>query len=339
MLSIKREAPSKRTLPAPSPMALTVSTCYRFLSWMSGWPLLLKSAANVQVAATIEPTFPEDIERTINEMVLNDMRDMCGTMSLVASRFHAWTKPIMFHTVIVRRQKNWLQGISQSLLPNASLIRILVLDLPFTERRGRRLSFKEASHIRRVLVASDQVRHLAVTWNIWAQFERKCGALQLESLYLIWDRVVDSEDPSLDRLQHPSALKDLTVYAPHRLGEGGRKSWWRPGALCLPSTAHCANLAYVTYASESKPILDIGDFYLRRARFVLVDTEEKFATAAAEYTTARIRRDTAKNPNFSVTYLRFSSQVLVEWVAKMEGRPSVLQHPPPLTAGNGVPEG
>jgi hypothetical protein len=37
-----------------------------------------------------EPTFPEDIERTIIDVLLNDARDMCGTMSLVASRFHAW---------------------------------------------------------------------------------------------------------------------------------------------------------------------------------------------------------------------------------------------------------
>jgi hypothetical protein len=37
-----------------------------------------------------KPAFPEDIERAINDALLNDARDMCGTMSLVASRFYAW---------------------------------------------------------------------------------------------------------------------------------------------------------------------------------------------------------------------------------------------------------
>ncbi|KAJ7725224.1 hypothetical protein DFH07DRAFT_783057 [Mycena maculata] len=111
-----------------------------------------------------------------------------------------------FHTIIVRQRNNWLQRISQSLLPNASLIRVLVLNLSFTHGRTRihKLSDEESSHIRRL---TGRVRHLAVTWNIWAKFERKCGALQLESLYLIWDR----DAPLLDHLQHPSALKDLSL--------------------------------------------------------------------------------------------------------------------------------
>jgi len=37
-----------------------------------------------------KPAFPEDIERAINQALLDDARDMCGTMSLVACRFYAW---------------------------------------------------------------------------------------------------------------------------------------------------------------------------------------------------------------------------------------------------------
>jgi hypothetical protein len=47
-------------------------------------------APGFSVAAPIPKPFPEDIERTITGVLLNDARDMCGTMSLVASRFHAW---------------------------------------------------------------------------------------------------------------------------------------------------------------------------------------------------------------------------------------------------------
>jgi hypothetical protein len=42
------------------------------------------------VPAPIPKKIPEDIERTITDVLLNDARDMCCTMSLVASRFHAW---------------------------------------------------------------------------------------------------------------------------------------------------------------------------------------------------------------------------------------------------------
>ncbi|KAJ7725225.1 hypothetical protein DFH07DRAFT_783058 [Mycena maculata] len=282
---------------------LNVSTSYRFLSWMSG---LLRSGTNVQVATTTEPTFPEDIERTINEVVLNDTRDMCGTMSLVASRFHAWTKPIMFHTVIVRPRKNSLQRISESLLPNTNLIRILVLDL------DPGLSAEESSYIRRLLECSHQVRHLAVTWNIWVEFERECGALQLQSLYLFWDGDTDSPRPFLRHLQYPSALKDFTVYAPDRLGRPGAR--FREPFFYLPPMTQ--------------------DFHLRTVMFVHVDVEEEECVTLVKV----IRQQMQQNPNFSTAYLRFSSQVLVEWVAKMEGRPSMLQHPPPRTR-NGVFEG
>ncbi|KAJ6479246.1 hypothetical protein C8R47DRAFT_1198281 [Mycena vitilis] len=66
-------------------------------------------------------------------MLLLDARGMCHTMSLVASRFNVWTKPITFHTVIVRPHDNWVQRVRDHLLPNGNFIRILVLDLPFRE--------------------------------------------------------------------------------------------------------------------------------------------------------------------------------------------------------------
>ncbi|KAJ7713853.1 hypothetical protein DFH07DRAFT_1016892 [Mycena maculata] len=326
---IKAGAKERKTSSKPTITSM-VPTSYRFLSWMSGlparWP---KSTAKAQdVADTSGPAFPEDVERAINEVLLNDTREMCSTMSLVASRFQAWTKPIMFHAVIVRPRRNWLQRISQSLLPNADLIHILVLDLPFTERGSRypRLSDKESSHIRRLLQASQRVRRLAVTWNIWAEFERECGALQLESLYLIWDRIDGSDRPSLNHLQHPSALQDLTVYAPYRLRSP--QDHWRPGVLCLPQMTHCVNIAYVTYATDlwSEALRTVGELYLKRTIFILVDMYKDIYAPPYDGLIARLRE---RNPNFSTAYLRFYSQVLLEWVAKMEGLPSILRRPPP----------
>ncbi|KAJ6564136.1 hypothetical protein B0H19DRAFT_1258627 [Mycena capillaripes] len=87
-------------------------------------------------------------------------------MSLVASRFHAWTKPFTFHTVIVRRHDKWVQTTTDCVLPNASFIRMLVLDLPFTQDEVRlQSSAEELSIIRRLLEACGRVSHLAVTWN------------------------------------------------------------------------------------------------------------------------------------------------------------------------------
>ncbi|KAJ6564117.1 hypothetical protein B0H19DRAFT_1258616 [Mycena capillaripes] len=168
-------------------------------------------------AATIHPSFPEDIERTITEVVYDDARNMAGTMSLVASRFHAWTKPLTFHTVIVRRHDNWMQTTSDCVLPNASFIRVLVLDLPFTQDEVRlQSSAEELSIIRRLLEACGRVSHLAVTWNIWAHLERECGVLELKSLCLVWDgefsRRIDA--PSFLHLRNRTALQDLTVSAP-----------------------------------------------------------------------------------------------------------------------------
>ncbi|KAJ7670230.1 hypothetical protein B0H17DRAFT_1086127 [Mycena rosella] len=285
-------------------------------------------AARFDVAATMPgppPRFPEDIERAINDALLHDARDMCGTMSLVASRFYAWTKPITFRTVVVRRHDDWTKRISNLLLPNAGFIRALAIDLP-----SPRLSDDELSHIRQLLEASQRVRHLAVGWNVWARFYPECGSLQLESLYLIWDRAHPASPPSLKHLQHPAELKDLTIYAPP---DPRNPTPFRPwGELFLPATAHCPNLAYVTYAADRTPVPTVGSLCedlsnLQGAMFVLVDIPDKFVNEESE--DELLKDDKEAYPNFSTAYLCHSSQVLGEWLAKIEGRPSVLEHPPP----------
>ncbi|KAJ7438945.1 hypothetical protein B0H11DRAFT_1934902 [Mycena galericulata] len=260
-------------------------------------------------------TLPEDIERVINEVLLNDTRDMCGTMSLVASRFHAWTKPIMFHTVIIRRQNNWMQQISDCLLPNASLMRILVLNLPFTQGRARvQPPGEELSFIRQLLEAAGQVRHLAVTWNIWALLQRECGALRIENLYLIWDGALKINRPSLYDLRHPAALQDLTVYAPSNIRDMGM---YRPAEYYLPAISQCDNLAYVTYASDRIPYAGVTSHHLKGAMLILVGwTEQRAEDSKSEI-----------HPPFSAPVcMQYMNQVLEEWVAKMEGRESLLSH-------------
>lgn len=241
------------------------------------------------------------------------------------------TKPTTFRTVIVRRNDNWTKRISELLLPNASFIRTLAIDLPLT--RGH-LSDEELSHLRRLLEASERVTHLAVVWNIWAHFPRECGALKLESLYLIWDRAHQISPPSLKNLQHPAALKQLTVYAPPDLRNATPFRPW--GELYLPGTAHCVDLDYVTYAADRTPIPTVGSLCedapgIKGAMFVLVDIPEEYVTEDAE--DELLKEDREVYPNFSTAYVRFSSQVLGEWLAKIEGRRSVLEHQPPRSAG------
>ncbi|KAJ6566119.1 hypothetical protein B0H19DRAFT_1257394 [Mycena capillaripes] len=278
--------------------------------------------------ANSNPTFPEDIERIINEVLLNgyDARHMCATMSLVAPRFHAWTKPITFRTVVIRRHNNLLIRIN-GLLPYASCIRILAIDLPSIRAQ---LSEEELLHIRRLLEVSVHVRHLAVDWNLWAQFCLECGALELESLYLIWDRGLPTSTPSLERLQHPSILTDFTIYAPP--DRNYRIIWRREGVLFLPPLASFVNLSYVTYAADRTPYPSVSPLcddipHLKGSRFVLVDIPEEYSKEAMEE--EMITGDMDIYPHFSAAYLPHASRVLGEWVAKVEGRPSILDHPPP----------
>ncbi|KAJ6564078.1 hypothetical protein B0H19DRAFT_1067675 [Mycena capillaripes] len=271
-----------------------------------------------------QPSLPEDIERTITEVVLDDATDMAGTMSLVASRFHAWTKPLTFHTVIVRRHDNWMQRISDCILPNASFIRILVLDLPFTQDEVRlQSSAEELSIIRQLLEACGRVRHLAVTWNIWAHLERECGVLELKSLYLIWDGAYfHSNAPSFLHLTHPAALQDLTISAPADL-ENPTPFRLR-GQLYLPVWTQAwrksfLNFAYVTYASDRLPRPGVCDSNLKWTILVVVREEKPYDIEERE-----LQKYRDEYSNHSTVLMQDWSQVLDGWVAKIEGRESLL---------------
>ncbi|KAJ7165966.1 hypothetical protein C8R46DRAFT_1275361 [Mycena filopes] len=291
---------------------------------------------------SIGPTFPEDVEREICEVLLEDVRDMCGAMSLVASRFNLWTKPAKFRTVVVRRHDNWMQRMNDCLLPNAALIRVLVLDLPFNRSvvLPREWSFierfdkdrarciftdEELSSIRRLLSSAEGVRHLAVTWNIWAYLERECGTLRLQSLYLIWDRAfLDVESPKLNELRYPAALEDLTMFAPVSLDP--QYSGWRPPEDYLPDTARCVKLAYATYAAtyivppwRTEHLKGYMAVSVRQREVDMTEEEEDF----------RIQYQKESHPSFSTLYLRTLNDMLQEWLNKMEGRESLLEHPPP----------
>ncbi|KAJ7872965.1 hypothetical protein B0H13DRAFT_2669339 [Mycena leptocephala] len=257
------------------------------------------------VPAPIPKKIPEDIERTITDVLLNDARDMCCTMSLVASRFHAWTKPFKFRTVVVRRRSNWLKRINDVLLPNESFIRVLALDLPLSEGK---LTDDELSPIRRLLESTERLKHLAVVWHLWTHFHAECGSLHLESLYLIWDRAWSPSNPlsppTLDNLRHPAELKDLTFYAPPNLTS-----------------------PYLTYVADRTPVPTVGSFCndprIKGVMFVRTDVDEEYPDDSL------IAEDKQFFSNFSTAYLPSSNQGLGEWLAKLEGRRSVFEHPPP----------
>ncbi|KAJ7872960.1 hypothetical protein B0H13DRAFT_1895192 [Mycena leptocephala] len=285
------------------------------------------------LAPIAEPTFPEDIEQTITDVLLNDARDMCGTMSLVASRFHASrTKPFKFRTVVVCQRSNWLKRISDILLPNASFIHVLAINLPLSEGQ---LTDDELSLLRQLLLEStEQLRHLVVVWHLWTHFPAECGYLHLESFYLIcimtiWDRAWSSTNPlsppTLGNLRHPAELKDLTFYAPPNLTNPVK---YRPiGTLYLPPTNHCPNLEYLTYVADRTPVPAVsffcGDPRIKGVMFVCTDGDEE------EEVDSLIVEDKRFFPNFSAAYLPSSSQGLEEWLAKLEGRRSVFEHLPP----------
>ncbi|KAJ7635449.1 hypothetical protein DFH06DRAFT_1303013 [Mycena polygramma] len=273
------------------------------------------------MAPEVEPMFPEDIERLITEMLLDNGVEMWGTMSLVAMRFRAWTKHRILRTVVVALRDDWTKRISELFLPNANLIRILAIDLPST--RGR-LSNEQSTLIRRLLRASDGVQHLGISWHLWEDFSSECGRLKIESLYLIWDGAYGVPPLTLDNLQHPLTLKDITMYAPPDLKGPGSALWF-----FLPETIteDCPNLAFLTYAVSEQPIdIDCFGSDLEGVMWVLVDTPTKRLDTVNMDMLWMGKYDC---PNYSSRYLSFSSQVLGEWLAKMEGRRSVLEHPPP----------
>ncbi|KAJ7165997.1 hypothetical protein C8R46DRAFT_1192475 [Mycena filopes] len=263
-------------------------------------------------------------------VLLKETRGMCGVMSLVASRFYAWTKPITFHSVTVRRNENWVQRVDDYLLPNANLIHVLVLELPNTVGNRERAQFseEEGATIAQLLEAAGHVKHLAVTWNIWADLERECGAIRVENLYLIWDGAMYVDGPDLGNLQHPAALKDLMIYAHHNLGRRGFSLFHQFTINYCPQTGHCPNLAYVTYAVSYGKRVNAGHFGLKGSMFVRVGS--RVLTADEEEENIKVEKE--RHTDFSTAYVGSLKELLEEWVAKAEGRPSVLIHPPPREA-------
>ncbi|KAJ7076996.1 hypothetical protein B0H15DRAFT_571402 [Mycena belliarum] len=270
---------------------------------------------------------PEDIEREVTEVLLSEAKDMCRTMSLVASRFNAWTKPVMFGTIVLREHDNWTTHLSEVLLPNTRFIQRLAVMVEYNRSDGSHLPDADLAQIKRLLEASIQVKHLAVTWSIWARLPQECGNMHLESLYLEWDRDYCISPPTLRHLQHPDELKDLTVYAPPDL-DNPMPKWRSWGYFYLPTTTRCTNLAYVTYAALTLPDRSLGALSaqpnMKGVMFVLVDTSEKYMTGDNRW-----KREEKVWPAFSAVYLRYPHQILGEWLARMEGRPSALVHPPP----------
>ncbi|KAJ7631568.1 hypothetical protein DFH06DRAFT_1128611 [Mycena polygramma] len=277
-----------------------------------------------------ETVFPEDIEYTINQLLLEDAADMWTTMSRLASRFRTWTTPAMLRTVVIRLRDDWAKRIDDFFLPHARFIEVLAIDLPAT--RGF-LSGEELSCIRRLLRGSECVRHLAVSWHIWEQLASECGSLQLVSLYLIWDGAYDILPPSMNGSEYRAPLTDITIYAPPQLetrwADLGWAEFYLPGTIMedLPKLTH------MTYAT-SREVPTLVDFYKEDivVMWVLVDSPTRFLRDTVEN---QIQIDMQLHPNASTSYLRSSSEILGQWLAKMEGNPSVLDASSPGWIGRG----
>ncbi|KAJ7101518.1 hypothetical protein B0H15DRAFT_796293 [Mycena belliarum] len=243
-------------------------------------------------------------------------------MSLVASRFNIWTKPIALHTVRVRQRDNWMEWIRHCLLPNAGFMRILVLDMWSSKTWDRvPLPNEELALIQKLLKASEHVAHFAVTWNIWSDLQHECSVLQIESLYLMWDHTLDVPGPSLANLQYPAVLRDLTVYAPPDLENPNPFRRWPEEYL--PTTDQCPNIEYITYAVDRLPFP--MRFFARRCKwfmFVLLDRTEPYDDEVED-----VLEFQESEPNFSLQCIQHWHQILGEWVAKMEGRDSLLIPP------------
>ncbi|KAJ7075290.1 hypothetical protein B0H15DRAFT_867287 [Mycena belliarum] len=288
----------------------------------------MAAATSASPGPPAQPAFPEDIERIINDMLLSDAREMSGTMSLVAPRFHAWTRPATYRTIVIRRCDDWIHCVKEFLLPNAGLIRCLAIPLT--------LSDEEHDPIRALLNATHGVEHLAVSWTLWTQLPKECGALRLASLYLSWD-LAAAAAPTLAHLQHPTLLTDLAIYAPPVLNN---LTPFHPATLYVPDLAHCTRLSYVTYAAKAYPVIGrtVGNLCeevpdLRGAMFVWVNIPE--ACLREESTeTMWIEGDLEDYAQFSMAHLEHAHQLLGEWIAKVEGRTSALTHPPPHNLSN-----
>ncbi|KAH8824629.1 hypothetical protein DL96DRAFT_1818313 [Flagelloscypha sp. PMI_526] len=279
------------------------------------------------MAASPNSILPEDIEEEINAILLHNVPSMSGTMSLVASRFHTWSKPVQFHTIVIRRQKGWTSRV-QELVHFAPFIRVLAFNL-FNVHGD--LNEEDIDAVRLLISAcTETVKHLALTWMIWSGCQSEINRLHLKSLYIFWDWASGPQIPSLVNLQYPEELKDLTMFSPAYVDNF--TAFHYEGALYLPDIKRCTNLEYVTYAADRYTSPTVGSLCedypnLKGVMFLLVNIPKEHLNEDKELDLWEDEK--YAYANFSSAYLPRSAGILSEWVAKIEGRESVLVHPPP----------
>ncbi|KAJ7914706.1 hypothetical protein B0H13DRAFT_1872705 [Mycena leptocephala] len=115
----------------------------------------------------------------------------------------------------------------------------------------------------------------------------------------------------------PPSLKDARSFWPQRPRRLRRSTLpWTPqrnkfrlpGEILLPSTADCVNLTSVTYAPDRTSTVTAGSLHIKTA---LSDIPEKYRNEKAKG--GLMKEDKEVHPNFSTSYLRFSSQILGQW--------------------------
>ncbi|KAH8822386.1 hypothetical protein DL96DRAFT_1714709 [Flagelloscypha sp. PMI_526] len=284
------------------------------------------------MASSFNTIFPNDLEREINAILLHDAPSMSGTMSLVARRFHTWTKPIQFHTMVIQRRGAWTNRV-QELVRFAPFIRVLAFN--FFKAQGK-LNEEEVKAIRLLILAcTETVKHLASTWTVWFHCQNEIGRIHLESLFLYWDWGCGPKFPSLDNLQHPEVLKDLIMFSPGFVENP--RAFRSLGIRYLPNIKKCTNLRYVTYAADRKTLPTVsrlcGDHpHLRGVMFLLVNIREELW--GEDKQSDFYKNEKLTYANFSTAYLPTSMMILGEWTAKIEGKQSILVHPRPQEVKN-----
>jgi hypothetical protein len=90
----------------------------------------------------------------------------------------------------------------------------------------------------------------------------------------------------------------------------------------LPATRQDVELTSVTYVTTLLPLGWVSYCGVENAMVVLVER-----TDTEEWEQHDIKEDKKRYPNYSVVCVPDWDQVLVAWVARMEGRESILNHP------------
>ncbi|KAJ7617300.1 hypothetical protein FB45DRAFT_933847 [Roridomyces roridus] len=280
------------------------------------------------------PMFPEDIERLIHQTLLHDSQEMRGVMALVAARFHLWTKPFIYRTVVIRRRDDdvdWMQRTVDFLLPNAGLIRTLALDLPFSGRQGPSFE-EELTHIRKLLRSASRIVSLAATWNMWSRLSIEIGSLELQNIYLFWagSSKYGLAAPSLSHLRHPQKLLALTIADPLLCHHTPLPSGWYytfSQYRRLPETERCTNLRYLAYGTARVGIQTLNTFCQDHPH---IEAVFMFTTADIIDVNGDLRQrlQAILQPNCYGAWVVSSSDVLQEWLARTEGRESVLDYRP-----------